>query len=429
VSKKMKKDIYALVDCNNFYASCERIFQPELENKPVGILSNNDGCIVALSNELKKLNIPRGTPVFKINHLIKKYDIKILSSNYALYGDMSARIMKTLSQFTPDLEIYSIDEAFLSLKGFEYLDLKEYGEKIRKTVLQWTGLPTSIGIGPSKTLAKIAARIAKKYRKFEGIFNITRHPKMDEILKSIEVGKIWGVGFKYAKMLKKNGINNAYELSLASDKWVQKKMTIVGLKTVKELRGISCIDLEMDIDPKKEIVSSRSFGSPVTELSDIQEAAASYCVRAVEKLREDNQVASQIMVYLTTNRFRQNDPQYANYAISYLPLPSAYTPDFLQAVKRVLKSIYREGYKYKKVGVMISDIMHQSKAPLDFFEPTYLDDKRKIIMDCFDMINKKWGSNTLTYINTNADKKWKMKREKLSPGFTTNWNELPIVKA
>jgi len=425
----MKKDIYALVDCNNFYASCERIFQPELENKPVGILSNNDGCIVALSNELKKLNIPRGTPVFKINHLIKKYDIKILSSNYALYGDMSARIMKTLSQFTPDLEIYSIDEAFLSLKGFEYLDLKEYGEKIRKTVLQWTGLPTSIGIGPSKTLAKIAARIAKKYRKFEGIFNITRHPKMDEILKSIEVGKIWGVGFKYAKMLKKNGINNAYELSLASDKWVQKKMTIVGLKTVKELRGISCIDLEMDIDPKKEIVSSRSFGSPVTELSDIQEAAASYCVRAVEKLREDNQVASQIMVYLTTNRFRQNDPQYANYAISYLPLPSAYTPDFLQAVKRVLKSIYREGYKYKKVGVMISDIMHQSKAPLDFFEPTYLDDKRKIIMDCFDMINKKWGSNTLTYINTNADKKWKMKREKLSPGFTTNWNELPIVKA
>ncbi len=425
----MKKDIYALVDCNNFYASCERVFQPELENKPVGILSNNDGCIVALSNELKKLNIPRGTPAFKINHLIKKHGIKILSSNYALYGDMSARVMKTLSQFTPDLEIYSIDEAFLSLKGFEYLDLIEYGKKIRETVLQWTGIPTSIGIGPSKTLAKIAARVAKKYRKFNGVFNITKHPKMDDVLKSIDVGKVWGVGFKYAKMLKKNGINNAYELSQTPDKWVQKRMTIVGLKTVKELRGISCIDLEMDIDPKKEIVSSRSFGSPVTELSDLQEAAASYCVRAVEKLREQNQVASQIMVYLTTNRFRQNDPQYANYAISYLPLPSAYTSDFLHAVKRVLKSIFREGYKYKKVGVMISDIMHQSKAPLDFFEHTYLDDRRKTIMDCFDMINKKWGSNTLTYINTNADKKWKMKREKLSPGYTTNWNELPIVKA
>ena len=425
----MKKDIYALVDCNNFYASCERVFQPELENKPVGILSNNDGCIVALSNELKKLNIPRGTPVFKINHLIKKHGIKILSSNYALYGDMSVRVMKTLSQFTPDLEIYSIDEAFLSLKGFEYRDLTEYGKKIRKTVLQWTGIPTSIGIGPSKTLAKIAARVAKKYRKFDGVFNITKHPKMDDILKSIEVVKIWGVGFRYAKMLKKNGINNAYELSQAPDKWVQKRMTIVGLKMVKELRGISCIDLEMDIDPKKEIVSSRSFGSPVTELSDLQEAAASYCIRAVEKLREENQVASQIMVYLTTNRFRQNDPQYANYAISYLPLPSAYTPDFLHAVKRVLKSIYREGYKYKKVGVMISDIMHQSKAPLDFFEPTYLDDRRKTIMDCFDMINKKWGSNTLTYINTDADKKWKMKREKLSPSYTTSWNELPIVKA
>ncbi len=425
----MKKDIYALVDCNNFYASCERVFQPELENKPVGILSNNDGCIVALSNELKKLNIPRGTPVFKINHLIKKHDIKILSSNYALYGDMSARIMKALSQFTPDLEIYSIDEAFLSLKGFDYLNLTEYCQKIRKTVLQWTGIPTSIGIGPSKTLAKIAARVAKKYKNYSGVFNINKHPKTDNILKSVKVGKVWGVGHRYAKMLKKNGIENAYELSQAPDKWVQKRMTIVGLKTVKELRGISCIDLEIDIDPKKEIVSSRSFGSPVTELSDLQEAAASYCVRAVEKLREENQVASQIMVYLTTNRFRQNDSQYANYAISYLPLPSAYTPDFLQAVKRVLNSIFREGYKYKKVGVMISDIMHQSKAPLDFFEPTYLDDRRKTIMDCFDKINKKWGRNTLTYINTDAEKKWKMKREKLSPGYTTSWNELPIVKA
>ena len=350
----MARDIFALVDCNSFYAACEKVFNPQLADKPVGILSNNDGIIVALSPELKQLGITRGTPGFKIDkQLIRKHNVRIFSSNYALYGDMSNRVMQILTQFTPDLELYSIDEAFLSLSGFGYLNLTDYGRKIKDTVWKWTGLPISIGIGPTKTLAKVANHFAKKHSFIENVFDITNHPDKDKILRWVNVEHIWGVGRQYARMLRRNGIENAYQLSQAPDKWVQKKMTIVGLRMVKELRGISCIDLETDINPKKEIVSSRSFGAPVIELRDMQEATATYCIRAVEKLREEKQVASQITVFLTTNRFK-NEPQYANYATARLLLPSAYTPDFLKAVQKILKNIFRPGYKYKKSGVMIS---------------------------------------------------------------------------
>ncbi|MDP8268090.1 MAG: Y-family DNA polymerase [Candidatus Tenebribacter davisii] len=425
----MSKNTVALVDCNSFYASCEKVFNPDIENKPVGILSNNDGIIVALSKELKELGISRGTPGFKINkRLIKENDIKMFSSNYTLYGDMSTRVMNTLSMFTPDLEIYSIDEAFLALSGFDHLNLTDYGKQIKKTVWQHTGLPVSVGIGPTKTLAKIANRFAKKHNFAEGVFDITDHPDRDKVLRWVEVEHIWGVGRQYAKMLRRNGIVNAYELTQIPDKWIQKKMTIVGLRMVKELRGISCIDLEMDIKPKKEIVSSKSFGNPVTDLQDLMEAASEYCSVAVKKLRSENQVASLIIVFLTTNRFK-NEPQYANYARARLPLPSGYTPDFIHAANRILKKIYRPGYKYKKVGVMLADIMHQSKAPLDFFQPTYLDDNRKVIMDCMDDINEKMGSHQLTYASAGIKKPWQMKRRQLTPSYTTSWEHIPVVKA
>ncbi|NQT65835.1 MAG: Y-family DNA polymerase [FCB group bacterium] len=425
----MAKKTVALVDCNSFYASCEKVFNPHLANKPVGILSNNDGIIVALSNELKKLGISRGAAAFKIDkRFIKKHGIKLFSSNYTLYGDMSARVMNTLSIFTPDLEIYSIDEAFLSLRGFEHLNLTDYGRQIKKIVWQHTGLPVSIGIGPTKTLAKVANRFAKKHNFAEGVFDITGHPDRYKILRWVEVEHIWGVGRQYAKMLRRNGITNAYELTQVPDKWVQNKMTIVGLRMVKELRGISCLDLEMDMKPKKEIVSSKSFGNPVTELQELMEAASDYCCVAVKKLRSENQVASLIIVFLSTNRFK-NEPQYANYAKTRLPLPSAYTPDFICAANRILKTIYRPGYKYKKVGVMLADIMHQSKAPLDFFQPTYLDDHRKVIMDCMDDINEKMGSHILTYASAGIRKPWQMKREQLTPSYTTSWKHIPVVKA
>ncbi len=425
----MAHDIFALIDCNSFYASCEKVFNPHLADKPIGILSNNDGIIVALSPELKKLGIKRGDAAFKIDkNFIRKQGIYLFSSNYALYGDMSNRVMQTLSAFSPDVEIYSIDEAFLSLKGFEYLNLTEYGRQIKKTVWQHTGLPVSVGIGPSKTLAKVANHFAKKHDFCEGVFDLTDHPDREKILRWTDVEHIWGVGRQYAKMLRSNGIENAFQLAQVPDKWVQSKMTIVGLRTVKELRGISCIDLEEDIPPKKEIISSRSFGSPVTELNDMQEATAAYCLRAVEKLREEHQVASQITVFITTNRFK-NEPQYANYATVRLPFPSAYSPDFLHAAAVIMKKIYRSGYKYKKSGVMISDIAHQTKIPLDFFAPCYLDDRRKIVMDCLDEINEKLGNHSITYAAAGIKKPWQMKREALTPSYTTSWKHLPVVKA
>ncbi|MBC8386149.1 MAG: Y-family DNA polymerase [Candidatus Cloacimonetes bacterium] len=424
----MKKECFALVDCNNFYVSCERVFRPDLVGKPVGVLSNNDGIIVSASQELKALNMGRGTAPFKVIDQIRKHNVHLFSSNYALYGDISARVMKTLANFAYEVEIYSIDEAFLSLKGMEHLDLTKYGAEIKKTVEKWVGIPVSVGIGPTKTLSKLANVIAKKYNKFNGVFDLTDHPKMDKVLSAVPVEKIWGVGFKYAKMLRKHGINNAYQLSKAPHKWVQKKMTIVGLRMVKELNGISCIDIELDIDPRKQIVSSKSFGVPVTELQDLKEAATVYCSRAVEKLRDQNLVASLIMVYLTTNRFRQNEPQYANYESFQIPVPSAFTPDFLKPMTVLLKRLYRPGYKYKKVGIMISEIMSERQAPLDFFEPCYLDDRRKIIMNCLDLINKKYNSNTLVYAGVGKEQKWKMRRDNLSPRYTTNWDELPVIK-
>ena len=419
----MSRKSFALVDCNQFYVSCERVFQPNLWGKPVGVLSNNDGCIVALSPELKALGVKRGTPAFKIKHLIDRYDIHLLSSNYALYGDISARVMKILSDFTPELEVYSIDEAFLSLEDLKVDNLLEYGRQMRQQIGQWLGMPVSVGIAPTKTLAKIANRVAKKFPGYGGVFDITDHPRFEDILKWVEVGDIWGVGYRSAAKLNEHGIMNAWDLSKVNQKWIQQQMTIVVLRTVKELNGISCIDMELDIMPKKQIISSRSFGHPVEKLSELLEATADYCHVATLKLRHQRSLASNIMVYLTTNRFRDK-PQYANYASSKLITPSAYTPDFIQAASILLRSIYRSSYKYKKVGVMISDIIAEKMAPLDFFEPVYIDDHRKVVMDCVDALNAVWGPGTLAYAAAGINKGWQMKRELLSPNYTSNWHQL-----
>ena len=422
----MSRKSFALVDCNQFYVSCERAFQPHLWGKPVGVLSNNDGCIVALSPELKALGVKRGAPAFKIKHLIDRYGIHLLSSNYALYGDMSARIMKILSNYAAELEVYSIDEAFLDFEGMQVDNWLDYGRQIRQQILQWLGMPVSVGIAPTKTLAKIANRVAKKFPGYGGVFDITDHSRFEDILKWVKVGDIWGVGYRYAAKLNEHGIMNAWDLSRVNQKWIQQQMTIVGLRTVKELNGISCIDMELDIMPKKQIISSRSFGHPVSELSELLEATADYCQVATLKLRNQRSLASGIMVYLTTNRFR-DEPQYANYASSRLVTPSAYTPDFIKAAGGLLRSIYRSGYKYKKAGIMISDIIAEKQAPLDFFEPVYIDDDRKVVMDCVDRLNNIWGQGTLAYAAAGINKGWQMKRELLSPNYTSNWQQLLCV--
>ncbi|MCB5231059.1 MAG: Y-family DNA polymerase [Candidatus Cloacimonas sp.] len=421
-------NIFALIDCNHFYASCERVFQPELENRPVVVLSNNDGCVVALTPEAKGVGIVRGTPYFKIKHLIKKHNIAVFSSNYSLYGDMSCRVMSNLSLLSPEVEIYSIDEAFLSLDGMDRSELISYGQMVRKAIRKNTGIPVSIGIANTKTLAKVANHIAKRVREHSGVFVMLEDSLREEVLKGMPVGDIWGVGPRNAKKLNSIGITNAWQLTQLDDKWIRDKMTVVGLRTVEELRGNSCLDLEMVKEPKKSIISSRSFGTPVESLEHLLEAVSTYCWIATEKLREQGSLARRILVYITTNRFKE-EPQYANYKEIELKAYTAYPPDFITPVSDALTKMYRKGYKYKKAGVMISDIIQEESAPYDLFEPSYNDDKRSQVMECVDNINKKWGSHTIYFASSGIKKEWQMKREMLSNRYTTNWNELLKVKA
>lgn len=427
VPEKNKRPIYALVDCNQFYVSCERVFNPKLEGKPIGILSNNDGCIVALSPELKALGVPRGTPAFKLKHLVESNQICLFSSNYTLYGDMSSRVMRTLSNFSNDIEIYSIDEAFLSFKGMEHLNLTEYANEIRKTVMQWTGIPVSVGIATTKTLAKIANKIAKTYKGYHGVFNLVDHPKMEKILSSIDLEDIWGIGRQYAKKLKKMGFLKASDLLLMEDEWLRKNLTVVGLRTVLELKGIPCIEMEGVANHHKQIVSSRSFGHPATSLEDLREAMSSFCTSATERLRMQKSVAKQLFVYICTNPFR-NDPQYANFMYANLNDYSAYTPDFIALGEKLLKKIYKPEFKYKKCGVMLSNIIYEKNIPPNLFAPSYSEDNKKIIMQCFDKINKRFGSHKIIFASNGVEKKWRMRREILSPNFTTCWAELPKAK-
>jgi len=421
------KNIFALVDCNNFYVSCERVFNPNLEGKPVMVLSNNDGCVIARSNEVKSLGIKMGVPAFQCKDLIKKYDIKVYSSNYALYGDMSQRVMDTLARFTPELEIYSIDEAFLSLGGFISLNLTQYGKQIKTTVKKWTGIPVSIGLGPTKTLAKIANHIAKKDPQFEGVFDITHHPQSDELLDSIEVAEVWGIGYRYAQLLNQKGIYTTLQLKNAPEEWIKKYLTIRGLRTLQELRGISCIPLEQVAPPKKGITSSRSFGRPVETIKELREAVATYVSQAAEKLRAQKSAASCIHVFLTTNCFK-DEPQYSNNATFRLPVPTSYTPELIHYAHQNLEKLFKSGYRYKKAGIMLTGIVPQEKVQLSLLTPSYPHARGKILMETIDRINARWGSNTVKYAAAGIQKPWKMRQTKKSPRFTTQWKDIPVVR-
>jgi len=414
---------FALVDCNNFYVSCERVFNPKLEGIPVIVLSNNDGCAVARSNEAKKLGIKMGTPFFQCKDLLYKNNGKALSSNYALYGDMSCRVIQTLQQFTPELEIYSIDEAFLSLNGFG--NLTSYAKKIRSTVKQHTGIPVSIGIAPTKTLAKVANKIAKK--NIAGVLDLATE-NMDSLLESVEVGDIWGVGYRYAAMLNKYGITNARQLRDCDDTFIKKKMTIVGLRTLHELRGESCIALELMPSSKKAIGSSRSFGKPVTDINELLESVSDYVSRAGEKLRQQNSATSAMQVYLSTNPFK-NQPQYANAVSCSFPATS-YTPELIRYAQACLKQIYRKGYAYKKTGILLSGFSPANAVQLNLFaEPSQDRASQKAIMSALDSINQKYGTNTVSYASSGISKIWKMLQSLKTPCFTTRWSEIPVVRA
>ncbi len=422
------KEAFALVDCNSFYVSCERVFRPELKGRPVVVLSNNDGNVVALSAEAKALGIPFAAPFFKLRELIARHNVAVFSSNYTLYGDMSRRVMDSLSHFTPDMEIYSVDEAFLALRG-EAGALTEKGMRIRSQVMQWTGIPVSVGIAPTKTLAKLASRIGKKDPSLGGVFNFTGHPRSDEFLAGLDVEAVWGVGPRYGGMLRGAGIRTVRDLMEAPDPWVKRKMTITGLRTVMELRGISCLPLEEAAPPKKGIVSSRSFGRAVTSLGELKEAVASYAARGAEKLRSQGSAASFLTVFIATNRFVPEDPQYSNGVTVSLPVPSSYTPLLIRAALQLLERIYRSGFRYKKAGVMLTGIIPEWDRQLDLFRPVRETERQLGLMRVMDGINRGMGRDTLRFASQGIEPAWGMRRAYLSRRYTTRWDEIPVVRA
>jgi len=424
------KDRIALVDCDNFYVSCERVFNPRLKEKPVVVLSNNDGCIVARSQEAKALGIPMGDPFFQYQKLIQDHDVQVYSSNYALYGDMSRRVMETLQGFSPNVEIYSIDEAFLDLAGFSNQSSTEYGTSIRETIKQHIGIPVTIGIAPTKVLAKIATRIAKRDKILKGVFDISTHPKIDDLLKTIAVEDIWGIGSQYTKLLNNQGILTARDLKYASPKWIKKHLTIVGLRILRELNGEPCIPLDEAPLAKKGIASSRSFGKPIETLEAISEAISEYVSRAAQKLRAQNSAASFLQVYVSTNPFKPQ-PQYSNAITSTFLTPTSFTPELIRIAKESIKQIYQPGYQYREAGVFLGGLISQSRVQLSLFSKidSQQRDKRTELMATLDKVNKRLGSNTLQVASQGIKKPWKMNQSSVSPHYTTRWQEIPVVKA
>lgn len=416
--------IFALVDCNNFYASCERVFDPSLKKRAIVILSNNDGCIVARSNEAKALGIPMGVPFFEQKAVIKKHNVAVFSSNYQLYGDMSQRVMSSLRLHAPDMEVYSIDEAFLRLDHLQPRNLYEYCKTIRRKILQWTGIPVSIGIGPSKVLAKVANHVAKKQID-DGVFDIRPRQAQGAILKALDVGKIWGIAGRWSERLRRMGISKAAELRDADPAIIRKHLSVVGERILRELRGESCIDLE-NIQPRKSIMSSKSFGNILTRKEPLEEALANYTARACEKLRKQNSRAQAVHVFVQTNGFRKTDSQYNNALTQNLTTPTSDTRTIIEAAKFCLNKIYKHGYRYKKTGIMLLGLIPASLEQKQLFAHVNHQPSDHV-MDIVDLINKDHGPDTLFFGAQGVTREWKMRCGLRSPRYTTQWDELPRV--
>jgi len=417
--------MFGIADCNNFYVSCERVFNPSLENKPVVVLSNNDGCIVARSNEVKALGIAMGIPVFKVRNLIKEHDIAVYSSNYALYADMSRRVMSVLEQFIPSMEIYSIDEAFLDLRGFSPERIGDLIANTRKTVMQWTGIPLSIGVAPTKTLAKIANRVAKKNADYKGVCLLNSDAMREHLLKHTAVEGIWGIGPRLSRFLKARGIYTAWQLTCTNDFWIKKNLTVTGLRTVYELRGIPAIPLEYNIPDKQQICTSRSFGQPVEKLNELRESIATYAARSAQKLRQQKSLANTVLIYIRTNPFKEN--VYQNFRVISLPVPTSCTEEITEYALYGLESIFKAGYAYKKAGVILSGIIPDTGVQQNLFD-TVPRDKSRQRMNVMDLINQKNGNDTVYFASQGIRKSWKMKRDMISPAYTTNWDEVLTVR-
>lgn len=422
---------FALVDVNNFYVSCERVFQPKLQKVPMVVLSNNDGCAVARSNEVKALGVKMGTPWFKMKDLARKHGILAFSSNYTLYGDMSNRVVSILRDFSPDIEVYSIDESFLRVESDAHLygGLASMGQQIRERIRQWTGLPVCVGFGPSKTLAKLANHMAKKNPEFDGVCDLHALSRAErrQWMSRIEVGEVWGVGRRINVRLAAMGIQTVLDLRNASPKAIRAQFGVVMERTCEELRGVPCLKLEEVAPPKQQIMSSRSFGKPVECIEELQEAVATYVGRAAEKLRQQGSVSGAVYVFVQTNPFKESERQYnAGLTVPLLD-PSDDTRVLIQAALRGLKVIYRAGYRYKKAGIMLTLLSDKGTQQVTLFNESGGRQRSARLMAAMDAVNREFGRNTLRAAASGIANTWVMRSGNRSPCYTTRWDELPVA--
>ncbi|WP_291582027.1 Y-family DNA polymerase [Bacteroides sp.] len=409
------------MDCNNFYASCERVFNPALNGKPIVVLSNNDGCVIARSNEAKALGIKMGVPTYQIKDLVSSHEVTVFSSNYTLYGDMSGRVMSILAGLAPELEVYSIDEAFINLNGIK--DIQLLGTDIVNKVTRGTGIPVSLGIAPTKTLAKVANKFAKKYQAYNRLCIIDTEEKRIKALKLTDIADVWGIGHKQAAKLEKQRVKTAYDFTQLPGSWVRKNMTVVGERTWKELRGISCIDMESAPPAKKQICTSRSFGKMLTDINTMAEAIATHASTCAKKLRQQKSYATSLIVFIHTNNFREDLPQYWKNTVIHLPVPTNDTLEIVHYALAGLKTIFMQGYQYKKAGVIITEITEGAQMGLfDKIDRT----KREQLMQTIDRINGK-HSQLVKLAVQGSGRDWKLKQEQLSQRYTTDINEILTI--
>ena len=418
--------MFALIDCNNFYASCERVFRPDLNGKPVVVLSNNDGCVIARSNEAKALGIPMGAPAFEYEALFRQHHVQVFSANFALYGDMSHRVMSILGEYSPEVEIYSIDEAFLKLMGFGRFDLYEYGLEMRKKVAKWTGIPISVGVAPTKALAKVANRIAKTYpEKTGGVYLIDNEGKRIKALKWLKIEDVWGIGRQHTKRLREVGVHTAYDFTQLDDAWVQKHLAIVGLRLKHDLQGIPTLDIE-EIQPKKNIATTRTFETHYTEFDQIKERVSTFAVACAEKLRKQGSCCTSLMVFIQTNRHRKDLPPYSGNSVVQLPFPTNSSIELSRFAIQALTRIFKQGYHYKKAGVIVQDFTPADVLQLNVFENS--DRRHAQLMKAVDKMNALFGQQKVRLGTQDQKRVWKMKQERLSPRYTTRLSEIIIIQ-
>ncbi|MDR2233508.1 MAG: Y-family DNA polymerase [Tannerella sp.] len=416
--------MYALVDCNNFFVSCERVFDSRLEGKPVIVLSNNDGCAIARSNEAKALGIAMGANYFEIEDIVKKHNVQVFSTNFVLYADMSLRVKGLLTDFCPSIEDYSIDENFLDFNGMEHIDLKAHCRKMAQMVGQGTGIPVSVGVAPTKTLAKVANKYAKKYAGYKSVCMIDTEEKRIKALQHFEIGDVWGIGRQHTKRLTAMGVKTAFDFTQLPQAWVRKNMTVIGERTWSELRGIPCIQMETAPPPKQSIMVSRSFGRMIADYTTVSEAVSTYIAMAAAKLRKQQSCAASLLVFIDTNPFREDLQQYSQHIIMRLPVATNSTQELLHYALDGLKKIFRPNFLYKKAGVMLMDLCSDYAIQGNLFD-TVDRKKHHSLMSVMDSINARYGRNTLKMACLGNGKAWHIKQERLSPCYTTRMSDFP----